>query len=184
MKLFHKIFFCFVLLFGIAFQAAGCLLIDHAYGNAAEQEKKYAFQEFQQNKYLLQSILYLEPDLFAGGGEELHDLAGSFTVPAALYHADGTRIFSNMDREPELPGSDGEDDGGAYFKISQKNETCGIFVYGRVRQGDTDVWLATETILADTRAEKLSGFGGIRLLPLPQAALRACPSSRGSCMRL
>lgn len=145
MKLFHKIFFCFVLLFGIAFQAAGCLLIDHAYGNAVEQEKKYAFQEFQQNKYLLQSILYLEPDLFAGGGEELHDLAGSFTVPAALYHADGTRIFSNMGTEPELPGSDGEDDGGAYFKISQENETCGIFVYGPVRQGDTDVWLATET---------------------------------------
>ena len=64
MKLFHKIFLCFVLLFGIAFQAAGFLLVNYAYGNAIEQEKKYAFQEFQQNKYILQSILYLEPELF------------------------------------------------------------------------------------------------------------------------
>ena len=42
MKLFHKIFLCFVLLFGIAFQAAGFLLVNYAYGNAIEQEKKYA----------------------------------------------------------------------------------------------------------------------------------------------
>lgn len=39
MKLFHKIFLCFVVIFGIAFQAAGVLLIDHVYENALEQER-------------------------------------------------------------------------------------------------------------------------------------------------
>jgi len=63
MKLFHKIFLCFVVIFGIAFQAAGVLLIDYAYENAIEQEKKYALQQFQYNKYILQSVLYSEPDL-------------------------------------------------------------------------------------------------------------------------
>lgn len=31
MKLFHKIFLCFVVLFGIAFQVAGCLLVNFVY---------------------------------------------------------------------------------------------------------------------------------------------------------
>ena len=46
MKLFHKIFLCFVVIFGISFQTAGVLLIDYAYENAVEQEKKYALQQF------------------------------------------------------------------------------------------------------------------------------------------
>ncbi len=76
MKLFHKIFLCFVLLFGTAFQAAGFLLVNYAYGNAIEQEKKYAFQEFQQNKYILQSILYLEPGLLEKDAGSLANMAG------------------------------------------------------------------------------------------------------------
>ena len=47
MKLFHKIFLCFVVIFGITFQAAGYLLINYAYGNAVGQQKKIAFQDFQ-----------------------------------------------------------------------------------------------------------------------------------------
>ena len=55
MKLSFKIFLCFVILFGITFQAAGYLLINFAYQNAIGQEKKMAVQEFQHNKYILQS---------------------------------------------------------------------------------------------------------------------------------
>ena len=64
MKLFHKIFLCFVVLFGIAFQVTGCLLVNFVYKNAIDQEKKYAFQEFQHNKYILKSILDFQHDLF------------------------------------------------------------------------------------------------------------------------
>ena len=39
-------------------------------------------------------------------------------------------------------------------------------------------WEATETIFRETSAEKLSGFGGSRLLPLPQAETRAWAISR------
>ena len=65
MKLFHKIFLCFIVIFGAAFQMAGYLLINFAYGNAMGQEKKLAFQEFQYNRYILQSILYSQPDFFS-----------------------------------------------------------------------------------------------------------------------
>ena len=42
MKLFHKIFLCFVVIFSIAFQAAGYLLINYTFENAVEQQKKAA----------------------------------------------------------------------------------------------------------------------------------------------
>ena len=145
MKLFHKIFLCFVLLFGIAFQAAGFLLVNYAYGNAIEQEKKYAFQEFQQNKYILQSILYLEPELFENGAGSLPNMAGRFTVPVALFSEDGVCIFSNTGMQPDFFGfKDGEDDRVA-FRIFREGEESDIFVYGCIEQGDRKVSLVTET---------------------------------------
>lgn len=45
MKLFHKIFLCFVVIFGVTFLTAGYLLINFAYENAIGQEKKPAFQD-------------------------------------------------------------------------------------------------------------------------------------------
>ena len=121
MKLFHKIFLCFVLLFGIAFQAAGLLLVNYAYGNALEQEKKYAFQEFQQNKYILQSILYLEPELFEDGAGSLPDMAGRFTVPVSLFSEDGVCIFSNTGMQPDFLGFQGEADDRIAFRIFRED---------------------------------------------------------------
>lgn len=46
MKLFHKIFLCFIVIFGAAFQMAGYLLINFAYGNAMGQEKSSPFRNF------------------------------------------------------------------------------------------------------------------------------------------
>jgi signal transduction histidine kinase len=145
MKLFHKIFLCFVLLFGIAFQAAGFLLVNYAYGNAIEQEKKYAFQEFQQNKYILQSILYLEPELFENGAGSLPNMAGRFTVPVALFSEDGVCIFSNTGMQPDFFGFKGGEDDRVAFRIFREGEESDIFVYGCIEQGDRKVSLVTET---------------------------------------
>ncbi len=145
MKLFHKIFLCFVLLFGIAFQAAGFLLVNYAYGNAVEQEKKYAFQEFQQNKYILQSILYLEPELFENGAGSLHNMAGRFTVPVALFNDDGVCIFSNTGMQSDFFVFPGEEDGQIAFRIFREGEKSDIFVYGCIVQGDRKISLVTET---------------------------------------
>ena len=145
MKLFHKIFLCFVLLFGIAFQAAGFLLINYAYRNTIEQEKKYAFQEFQQNKYILQSILYLEPELFENGAGGLHNMAGRFTAPVALFSEDGVCIFSNTSMQPDFFIFTGEEDDRIAFRIFREGEESDIFVYGCIAQGDRKVCLVTET---------------------------------------
>ena len=143
MKLFHKIFLCFILLFGIAFQAAGFLLVNYAYGNAIEQEKKYAFQEFQQNKYILQSILYLEPELLGNGAGSLPNMAGRFTVPVALFSDDGVCIFSNTGMQPDFFVFNGEDDDQIAFRIFREGEESDIFVYGCIAQGERKAFLVT-----------------------------------------
>lgn len=145
MKLFHKIFLCFVLLFGTAFQAAGFLLVNYAYGNAIEQEKKYAFQEFQQNKYILQSILYLEPGLLEKDAGSLANMAGRFTAPVALFGQDGGCIFSNINVQPDFLGLNGEGDGQIAFRILREGGESDILVYGCIVQGNRKACLVTET---------------------------------------
>ena len=95
MKLFHKIFLCFVVIFSITFQIVGYLLINYAYGNAIEQEKELHFQEFQYNKYILQSILYAEPDFFSEREAERAAIAKNFTVPIAVYGIDGCLLYTS-----------------------------------------------------------------------------------------
>lgn len=144
LKLFHKIFLCFVVLFGIAFQTAGALLIDYAYENAIEQEKKYALQQFQYNKYILQSILYSEPDLMRAQEGNPGNL-GSFTAPVALYDQQKNRICSNLSMEPDTLDFRDSEDGRLAFSICQKDGESCIFVYDHVRQGESEAYLVTQT---------------------------------------
>ena len=155
MKLFHKIFLCFIVIFGITFQVVGYLLINFAYGNAIEQEKKIAFQDFQYNRYILQSILYSYPDFFSEKATEAADISSSFTVPVAVYGTDGKYIFSNMAAQPgELDFFEADDDR-ISFRIYEKNGTSSIFVCDCVSQGENMIYLITQTdISAAINAQK------------------------------
>lgn len=147
MKLFHKIFLCFVVIFGVTFQAAGYLLVNFAYQNAVEQEKKLAFQSFQYNQYILQSILYSKPAFFAQEEDGIAEIAKSFTVPVAVYGIDGKYLFSNLAAQPEELGFDadvGEDDRIAYSIYEKAGESY-IFVCDYVRQGENEMYLITQT---------------------------------------
>lgn len=145
MKLFHKIFLCFVVIFSITFQVVGYLLINFAYGNAIGQEKKLAFQEFQYNRYILQSILYINPEFFSEREAEYAGISDNFTVPVAVYGADGEYIFSNTAMLPgELAFDEGEDDR-ISFQICEKQGKSYIFVCDYVRQDKSEMYLITQT---------------------------------------
>jgi len=169
MKLFHKIFLCFVVIFGITFQTAGCFLIDFAYKNAVEQEKKLAFQNFQYNRYILQSILYSAPEFFSGEEAKSVDIGRSFTVPAAVYGIDGAYMFSNMAVNPgELDlgeggaAPDGEDDR-IFFQIFEKEGKTYIFVRSQISQPGSGreskpLYLITQTEISSViEAQKSMG---------------------------
>lgn len=169
MKLFHKIFLSFVVIFGITFQGAGYLLINFAYGNAIEQEKKIAFQDFQYNRYILQSILYSAPELFFEEGTKNADISNSFSVPVAVYGADGNYIFSNIAAQPgELDFAEADDDK-ISFQISEKNGRNYIFVCDYISQGENIMYLATQTDISpviDAQKNMIDYFQRIYLVIL------------------
>ena len=145
MRLFHKIFLCFVVIFSITFQVAGYLLINHTYGNAISQEKKLAFQSFQYNRYILQSILYSDPEFFEENEADFSGVSRNFTVPVAMYGIDGKYIFSNMSELPEEPDFDEREDDRISFQICEKDEEHYIFVCDYVSQGGNSMYLITQT---------------------------------------
>lgn len=164
MRLFHKIFLCFAVIFGITFQVAGYLLINFAYGNAIEQEKKIAFQTFQYNKYILQSMLYSSPDFLFD-----EDVARSFTVPVALYGADGMCIFSGISANQNQFDFDESEDDRISFQIFQNDEAGSIFVYDYVKQGEQEVYFITETDISSSiyaQREMITYFQKIYLVIL------------------
>lgn len=144
MRLFHKIFLCFIVIFGISFQTAGYLMINYAYDNAVEQQKKYAFQEFQYNKYILQSVLYSDPNFLKE--KEVH-ITGkeNFTVPIALYGADKKCLFTNIETQFHVPEFDDKEDRNISYWLTQGSGESSIFVYDCIQQGESTVYLITQT---------------------------------------
>lgn len=173
MRLFHKLFLCFVVIFSIAFQTAGYFLINFAYENAMEQEKKIAFRDFQYNQYILQSILYSNPEFYQKW-ENAWDSENpnNFTVPVELYSLDASsmiysdgiellEIFVHQTEDGGVVVELGEKSGGRIFfryglgsenaeedisfQTYEKKGKYYIFVSGVVKQGKNRVCLVTQT---------------------------------------
>lgn len=169
MKLFHKIFLCFIIIFGITFQVVGYLLINFVYGNTIEQEKKFAIQDFQYNKYILQSILFSDPEFFSREEADLADISRNFTVPIALYGTDGEYIYFNMAVLPgELTFHEFDDDR-ISFQIYEKEGESYIFVCDYVSQSGKEMYLITQTDISsviDTQKSMIDYFQRIYILIL------------------
>lgn len=169
MRLFHKIFLSFVVIFGIAFQAAGYLLINFACKNAIEQEKKLAFQDFQYNRFILQSILYSEPDFFSEGRFGAQGISENFTVPVVIYGTDGSYIFSDMGAPVEAFDFDEAEDDRISFRIYKEGGENYILVYDFVRQDENEMYLITKTDISsvlDARKSMIAYFHRIYIMLL------------------
>lgn len=169
MRLFHKIFLCFVVMFSITFEIAGFLLINFAYGNAVEQEKNHAFQNFQYNSYIMQSILYSEPEFFLKKEAEFEGIQRNFTVPIAVYGIDGTYMFSNLAVQSwKLDFNESEDDRLSY-QIYEKEGVNYIFVCDYVSQGESEMYLITQTdisLIIDAQESMITYFERIYIMIL------------------
>ena len=169
MRLFHKIFLCFVVIFSITFQTAGYLLINHTYGNAISQEKKLAIQNFQYNRYILQSILYSDPEFFFKEETEVENISNSFSVPVAVYGIDGKYFFSNLATQPGELDFVEVDDNRISFRIYEKDGRNYIFVCDYIRQGENAIYLITQTDISsviDTQKNMIDYFQKIYIVIL------------------
>ena len=132
MRMFHKIFLCFVVLFSITFQVAGFFLLNFAYENAIAQEKKYALQVYQYNKYVLQSLMLTETEY------EVQQ----FTTNVGIFGVDGENLINNL-KGKEQWNPQNEDT--ICFMTYEKDDVFYIYVYGGVKQNNEIVYLVTET---------------------------------------
>lgn len=149
MKLFHKIFICFVVLFGIAFQLAGFLLINFSYEKVMEQEKRFAAQEFQHNKYIMLSFLYSDSGMTADG-IDFNSYADKFSVSIAIYGIDKSCLYSDLSVPFEPVSLTGIEDNRVAYQIKYTEDGSYILVSGIVRQNEIEVYLVTEWNISET----------------------------------
>lgn len=148
MRLFHKIFLCFIIIFGVSFQAAGYLLLNFAYSNSIEQEKKYAAQQFQYNRYILRSMMYTDQN-FIESIQTGNNMDDDFTVPVALYDADWLCLYSGMSRQPDTENYKSTEDDSIYFQIVNWGDSCKIYVKDMVTANSITLYMVTETDISD-----------------------------------
>lgn len=144
MKLFHKIFICFVVLFGIAFQVAGYLLINFSYEKALEREKRFAVQKFQHNKYIILSLLYSDSRMIGDNKLDFNSYAENFSVPVAVYGTDESCIYSNLSVPFETESLAEIKDSYVAYQINHTATESYILVCGLVSQNETEAYLVTE----------------------------------------
>ncbi|MCI8549924.1 MAG: HAMP domain-containing histidine kinase [Lachnospiraceae bacterium] len=167
MKLFHKIFICFVVLFGIAFQVAGYLLISFSYEKVVEQEKRFAVQEFQHNKYIMLSVLYSDSGMAVDNKIDFNGYADNFSVPVAIYGTDGSCIYSNLSVPFEPVGLDEIEDSYVAYQINRTATESYILVSGLVSQNEAEMYLVTErdvSSVVNSENSMISYFQKIYLL--------------------
>lgn len=150
MRLFYKIFICFAIIFGLTFQIAGYLLIDFSYQNTIEQEKKIAFQDFQYNKYILQSVLYSKNQKSSFTEDELYQITSNFTVPVALYEVSKVNLFSNLSVAQLDFNFEKKENDEISYRIYQAGEASYIYVYDYVSQGESKILFVTETDISES----------------------------------
>lgn len=149
MKLFHKIFICFVVLFGIAFQVAGYLLINFSYEKALEQEKRFAVQKFQHNKYIMLSILYSDSRMIVDNKVDFNSYAENFSVSVAIYGTDESCIYSNLSVPFKTDSLAEIEDSYVAYQINHTATESYILVCGLVSQNETEVYLVTESNISE-----------------------------------
>lgn len=167
MKLFHKIFICFVVLFGIAFQVAGCLLINFSYEKSVEQEKRFAVQEFQHNKYIVLSVLYSDLEMAVDNKIDFNSYAENFSVPVAIYGTDGSCIYSNLSVPVEFVDLTGIEERYVAYQINRTAAESYILVCGLISQNETEIYLVTECDVSEvvnSQNSMISYFQRIYLL--------------------
>lgn len=145
MRLFTKIFLCCMFVFSVAFQLAGYLLMTYSYENSIGQEKKYARNQFQYNKYIVQSALYMEPELFESEGKQLNQVVKSMNTQVAFYREDKKNIYSNLSIHTDSNIFNNAADGTITYQVTRQGEESCILSCGQIVQSGETIYMVTKT---------------------------------------
>lgn len=145
MKLFTKIFLCCILVFSTAFQVSGYLLVKYAYENAVLQEKKYALNQFQYNKYIIQSAIYTTPNLFETKQYQISNLIEMLDTQVAILDEGQEYIYSDLKIKPDNTIFEQVADGVITYQLKKQDAMSSIVICGQIVQSGVTIYLMTET---------------------------------------
>ncbi len=170
MKLSTKITFFVTIFFSVIFLLGGYTLISSYYEISMKREVETATQQYQYNKFVLQSTLITRGDEWFDGvvhgiGKEsvvatdkagsegivvsdatgqLSRLASDMTGTVAFYGLDGTRVYSEFPVELEVSEFlSALDTGEITYRFENINNRMHMLLAGKVQQKDTGLYLVT-----------------------------------------
>ncbi|MCM1500085.1 MAG: HAMP domain-containing histidine kinase [Clostridium sp.] len=148
MKLGIKIFCSIMLSFSVIFLAGGYILLSFFYQNAMEREVQAAFEQYQYNKFVIQSELITRGEYWYGDiTEGLYDVSAvkeAMSGVTAVFASDHQEIYNEFNKaialEPLLLQA--LPDQTSYQFAAAENRTY-VMVTGEIRYGDTRWYLIT-----------------------------------------
>lgn len=171
MKLFAKIFLYATILISAAILFSGYLLITFSAQNALERETAWALNQYQYDKFTVQSWLISYGS--AADGEMTADRLASLSTelgnPAALFDENRNLLFSNTPTQLDLSFVDGVTDEVIVHGIQSSESGDFLLIAGKVRQGGVLLYLLTATDISSVTVQKdlmTGSFGRVYFIAL------------------
>ncbi len=159
MKLSTKISLMIVIFFSVVFLVSGYTLISYYYETAMEREIEAATEQYQYNKFVVQSALITQNE------HDFNKITSNMNQNAALYSIDGSLLFSQFPAELNIGQLLKQTEAGKVnYQFEKINHRTYVLIAGTVSQGTTSLYLVTgidvEHILAQQK-ELIEKFGMI-----------------------
>lgn len=178
MKLGTKVFFFITTFFCVIFLFTGYTLISFFYETAMERERESAIEQYQYNKFVMQSTLITRgKDWFVGFAEGKYDATNvvlDMKDTVAFFSLDGSALYSQLPDDTVvrelLTGLNKQK---ITYRFTKIGDRLNILVAGIVSQKDTGVYLVTgvdvENVL-EQQKQMVKIFGRVYVLAIGIAA--------------
>lgn len=169
MKLGTKIFFCVIMFFSAIFLFGGYTLISFFNETAMEREIEAAIEQYQYNKFVIQSTLITRGgEWFEGvadGEYDVSNMVSDMNNTVAFFSLDGSELFSEFPKGADFSEllTDVEKDKVVYQFFEINNRTH-LLVAGVVTQEETGIYLVTGIdveIVLEQQEQMIYKFGRV-----------------------
>lgn len=148
MKLSTKITFFVTVFLSVIFLLGGYTLISYYYETSMEREVEAAVEQYQYNKFVVQSTLITRGEEWfegvADGEYDVSNMASNMTNTVAFYDLDGSVLFSEFPTDIEISELLADVEvGKVSYQFSEINNRMCLLIAGMVSQKDTGIYLVT-----------------------------------------
>lgn len=152
MRLFTKFFVSVITVFGIAFLAAGYLILSYSFESRISRELEFALQQYKHDKYTVQARM------FSVKGGSFEEMGKEILVPA-YFLADGQTAVCTGEREDfEGIGLGDLSEDSYWYRVVRKEGQSFILIGSRMEQKDRNVGFVTKADITEAvRQQEMLG---------------------------